>query len=230
MKGIFKNMSINLTNMRWVTPSEKINSPIIHREFTIDSVDENATLLISGLGYFEVYINGKKVSDDLMNPVRTDYSDVVYKGLKYPFNAETRKSIMFVEYEVSEYLKAGKNKISVWLGNGWYIQKDRIVEGEFIYGDDLKTAFRLTNGNDVIESDDKCCYTKSPIIYDNIFYGEVYDFNADCTEEKAVDLILIGTEQIFKYSHLEKRFVKSVRLGIFATHVKVALIDAHIGK
>lgn len=193
MKGIFKNMSINLTNMRWVTPSEKINSPIIHREFTIDSVDENATLLISGLGYFEVYLNGKKVSDDLMNPVRTDYSDVVYKGLKYPFTAETRKSIMFLEYAVSEYLKVGKNKISVWLGNGWYIQKDRIVEGEFIYGDDLKTAFRLTNGNDVIESDDKCVYTKSPIIYDNIFYGEVYDFNTDCTEEKAVKYASIPT-------------------------------------
>ena len=49
-----------LTNLRWVTPCKKINSPVIHREFTIDSVDENANLLISGLGYFEVYLNGKK--------------------------------------------------------------------------------------------------------------------------------------------------------------------------
>ena len=62
--------------------------------FAIPDECKCVKITVAALGVVEVYINGKKVSDDLMNPVRTDYSDVVYKGLKYPFSAETRKSIM----------------------------------------------------------------------------------------------------------------------------------------
>lgn len=172
--------------LTWVCPSSSVNSPIIHKEFHIDKVCDYATLNICGLGYFEVYINDQKVSDELMSPVRTDYGDVEYKDLKYPFLATTRKSYMYVNYEVSQYLKEGNNKISVWLGNGWYIQNDRIVEGLFIYGNNLKTAFRLVNGSDIIESDENCYWSQSPIEYDNIFYGETYDFRKDITQTQSV--------------------------------------------
>ena len=47
-----------------------------------------------------------------------------------------RKSIMFVNYKVSQYLKIGTNRISVWLGNGWYIQIDHLdFELESEYGE-----------------------------------------------------------------------------------------------
>ena len=174
--------------LKWVCASKDVNSPIIHKEFHIDKVCDYATLNICGLGYFEVYINGRKVSDELMSPVRTDYGDVEYKDLKYPFSAVTRKSYMYVNYEVSEYLKPGDNKISVWLANGWYIQNDRLVEGAFVYGDELKTAFRLVNGNDTVESDESCYWTVSPIVYDNIFYGETYDFRTDMSQTNSVRL------------------------------------------
>ncbi len=163
----------------WISPLKTINAPVIHREFTLESVHDYATLNVCGLGYFEVYINGKKVSEDLMSPVRTDYDDVEYSGLKYPFEGETRKSIKYLNYEVSSYLKEGKNTISVWLAKGWYIQEDRIVEGLFNYGDELKAFFILTNGKDVVKSDLECYCTNSPILYDNIFYGEKYDFTSD---------------------------------------------------
>lgn len=208
-----------LEKLCWVTPCQKVNSPIIHKEFTLDTIDADALLTISGLGYFEVYINNKKVSDDLMCPARTDYSHVVYKGLKYPFSGETRKSIMFMDYKVADYLKAGKNKISVWLGNGWYIQKERLVEGEFLYGDDLKTAFRLKNANKVIESDKNCYWTPSPIIYDNIFYGEVCDYRLDCTTERPVELALPPTgtpkKQLCPPDRIIHTYIPELRNGVY---------------
>ncbi len=158
----------------WVSADNTINSPIIHKEFELKSVCDYAILNICGLGYFEVYINGRKVSDELMSPVRTDYSDIEYRNPTYHAGT-TKKSYQYLSYEVSEYLKAGKNKISVWLGNGWYKQNGRIVEGIFYYGDVLKTFFQLVNGLEVIKSDQDCYCTESPILYDNIFYGEVYD-------------------------------------------------------
>ncbi len=175
-------------NLKWITPNEKVNSPVIHKEFFLKSVNDYATLNICGLGYFEVYLNGKKVSDELMNPVRTDYSDVAYKNLKYPFSAVTEKSLQYLNYEISSYLISGKNTISVWLANGWYIQNERLVEGEFIYDNELKTAFRLTNGDDIIESDENCYWTKSPIVYDNIFSGEICDFGTDCSKQSNVKI------------------------------------------
>jgi len=120
-----------------------------------------------------------------MRPVRTDYDNVVYSDAKYTYTNTTRKSVKYLTYEVSEYLKKGTNKIAVWLGNGWYrpTGRTRTIEGKFDYGKDLKMFFRLTNGTDIIESGVDCRCTDSPIIYDNLFYGEIYDARIKGTEK-----------------------------------------------
>lgn len=178
----------NFDNLIWVSAPSFINSPLIHREFELEHVHEYSVLNISGLGYFEVYINGKKVSDELMNPVRTDYTDVEYRNLAYTYSGTTRKSLKFLSYEVSEYLRVGNNKITVWLGNGWYKQAGRTVEGTFYYGDLLKMFFQLVNGSEIIRSDEYCYCTESPIIFDNIFYGEIYDARKSCDAKYPVNI------------------------------------------
>lgn len=172
----------------WVSAAPGINAPMIYKEFELKSVCDYAILNICGLGYFEVYLNGQKVSDELMNPVRTDYGDVEYRGIVTTYTGTTRKSLKYLSYEVSKYLKAGKNKIAVWLGNGWYKQNGRIVEGNFYYGDVLKMFFQLVNGSTVIQSDEDCYCTDSPILYDNIFYGEVYDARKACDARYPVSI------------------------------------------
>lgn len=164
---------LNIENIMWIAADKRINSPIIFKEFNLNKTSEYAVANVCGLGFFELYINGNKISRDLLCPVRTDYDAVVYKNLKYPYNNETRKSVQYLSYEVSEYLKTGKNTVCVWLGNGWYRQHGRTVEGLFDYGDELKMFFCLTNGDERIESDESWEWTESPIVYDNIFLGEV---------------------------------------------------------
>ncbi len=168
--GIF-----DTSKLKWVTPREDFNSPIIYKTFELTNLQKTVTVNVCGLGFFELYINGKKVSGDLMNPVRTDYDQVAYLDLKYPYENITRKSVRYISYEVSGFLKAGRNTIAVWLGNGWYRQRERIVEGIFDYGNLLKMFLRLTNGEQVLECDDSWFCVESPILYDNLFYGEVYD-------------------------------------------------------
>lgn len=162
-------------SLQWISADSEMNSPLIYKEFDLNNVHEYSTVNVCGLGFFELYINGKKVSEDLMNPVRTDYDAVEYKNLKYPYENITQKSVQYLNYEVSKYLKKGKNNVAVWLGNGWYRQRDRIVEGTFDYGEELKMFFKLTNGHEIIKSDGSWLCAESPIVYDNLFYGEVYD-------------------------------------------------------
>ncbi len=174
-KAYFITGMFDTTSLKWIAPQKDINAPFVYKVFELNNLHEYVTVNVCGLGFFELYINGKKVSEDLMNPVRTDYDDVEYKNLKYPYENITQKSVRYLTYEVSKYLQKGENILGVWLGNGWYRQNSRITEGIFDYGDKLKMFLKLVNSDEIIESDESWNYISSPILYDNIFYGEIYD-------------------------------------------------------
>ena len=57
-----------------------------------------------GLGYYELSINGRKVGDHVLDPGFTDYA----------------QQVLYVTYDVTDAIKAGRNAIGVTLGNGWY--------------------------------------------------------------------------------------------------------------
>ena len=58
------------------------------------------------LGYYELYVNGKKVDDAVLSPAVTDYS---HRNL-------------YLAHDISAYLTAGKNTLALWLGRGWYVR------------------------------------------------------------------------------------------------------------
>ncbi|NLF35931.1 MAG: hypothetical protein GX584_02110, partial [Clostridiaceae bacterium] len=64
-KTIFKNA-------HWIMPSMDMDSAIFRKTF-INKGCNKAVMTITGLGYFLLYINGKKVSDDLFTPAYSDY-------------------------------------------------------------------------------------------------------------------------------------------------------------
>ena len=65
-------MNSPLENAKWIAPDVKSASPIITRFFTAKP-GETATLTVTGLGYFEASLNGKKLGCDLLSPNPTDY-------------------------------------------------------------------------------------------------------------------------------------------------------------
>ena len=61
----------------WVAPSAPCSQPYLRSAFTASGV-EDASITISGLGFFELYCNGKRVSPDLLVPAWTDYEPHVF--------------------------------------------------------------------------------------------------------------------------------------------------------
>lgn len=177
---------VNETNLNWITVDEKLSAPLLRKEFTVDKIPEYAVVNVCGLGFFELYINGKKVSDDIMQPVRSDYDKVTYSNLPNGFDYETKKSVYYLSYEVSRYLVEGQNTVVLWLGNGWYREKARAtIRGDFDYGNHLKAFLKLSAENLSVETDDTWQYIDSPIIHNNFFSGEIYDatkYNPDFFE------------------------------------------------
>ena len=79
-------------------------APYFRRRFSVSGTVRRATLFVSALGVFKVYLNGQAVSDDYLSPGWVDY----------------RKKLPFVRYDVTESL-AADNAIGVVLGDGWAV-------------------------------------------------------------------------------------------------------------
>ena len=131
-----------LSGCRWIAAAKECQSPIFLRRFTAEN-PLSATLHITGLGYFYAEINGNAVSDHYFQPVVSEYGPRDLSIFLYPIMDRFFHRIYFCSYDVSTLLRSGKNCLSIQLGNGWYRQTERSVEGPMAYGDTLKTIFCL---------------------------------------------------------------------------------------
>ncbi|MBI5083139.1 MAG: family 78 glycoside hydrolase catalytic domain [Acidobacteria bacterium] len=80
--------------------------PWLRKTFTLPAKPSRAVAYVNPLGYYELYINGKKVDDHVLSPAVSDYS----------------KRNLYVTHEVADYLVPGKNVVALWLGRGWYVK------------------------------------------------------------------------------------------------------------
>jgi alpha-L-rhamnosidase len=80
--------------------------PWLRKTFTLTRKPSRAVAYVNPLGYYELYINGRKVDNHVLSPAVSDYS----------------KRNLYTAHEVSDYLLPGKNVIALWLGRGWYVK------------------------------------------------------------------------------------------------------------
>ncbi len=110
----------DLSFCKWVGAGKKYFPVDILKEIDFKE-NEKAVITIGCMGVFNLYVNGEKVSDDLFQPLNTDFEkryNMEYGG--YPFNEEFRHRLYCPVYDITEYLKAGKNSILFMLGSGFY--------------------------------------------------------------------------------------------------------------
>ncbi len=144
----------------------RMHARMLRKEFTAKSPVERATAYISGLGCFELYLNGKKTSSDLLVPALSDYD----------------KHVFYMTYDVTEALQQGKNAIGVLLGNGRYFSprgsfnffENRTFNGPRLL---MQLEVEYANGKrDVIATDGTWNITEDgPIGNNNEYDGEEYD-------------------------------------------------------
>lgn len=146
-------------------------APMFRREFKIGKAVRHAQLFICGLGYYEVYINGGRVGDHVLDPAQTDYDIRAF----------------YVIHEIAGFLHSGMNAIGVILGDGWYNQ-DRVWkdshEGKGMsYGSPRFIAKLEMLSSDIkissVLSDESWKCARSPIIENSIYAGEKYDARLD---------------------------------------------------
>jgi len=126
----------------------------------------SARLYSTAAGYYEVFINGQKVDDRIMDPGQTDFD----------------KRILYNTDDVANMLKQGDNAIAVHLGSGWYHENvafskvKSLAYGEPAFIAQLEILY-ADGSRDVIDSNGEWKSHPSHIVKEGIFSGEVFDAN-----------------------------------------------------
>ncbi len=137
-------------------------------EFTPKSKIKNAQAYICGLGYYEWYINGKKVGDHVLDPAPSNYDKQAY----------------YVNYDVTKDLTSGKNAIGIVIGNGFYGQDIcwRRNKASGIYSSYGPPSVRLLikvtydDGSQAnFYTDESWKESTGPIVFNNVYGGDTYD-------------------------------------------------------
>ncbi len=144
---------------KWIGADVSISAPLLRKEFDITKGVKRARVYICGLGWYELYINGEKVGDHVLDPATTDYT----------------KRVLYVTYDVTDYLRIGRNAIGVMLGNGWYSEP-----GWKKYGDSPRLLMQMniefTDGSSMsVSTDETWRVSGGPIIRNDLYGGETYD-------------------------------------------------------
>jgi hypothetical protein len=140
--------------------------PIFRRAFSLDKPVKRALVLISGLGQYELHINGRPVTESVLNPGWTNY----------------RKTILYNSWDVTSLLKPGANALGILLGNGMYNVegvKGRYTKFVGSFGQPkilLQMQIEFTDGTSTTIISDRSWKTaSSPILFSSIYGGEDYD-------------------------------------------------------
>jgi hypothetical protein len=138
--------------------------PLFRKTFEITKTIENASINISGLGHYELYVNGNKVGDRFLSPGWSFY----------------QKHNLYNTYDIAERLKKGENVLGVIVGNGFYnVNNERYRKLVIAYGYPkliFNIHIKYTDGSvENIVSDEDCKVSSSPIVFSSIFGGEDYD-------------------------------------------------------
>jgi alpha-L-rhamnosidase len=143
--------------------------PLFRKEFTAEKKVTSARLYISGLGYYEAFLNGKKISDHVLDPGWTTY----------------RKQVLYVVHDVTSLIASGKNVAGIMLGNGWWNPLPFKFFGRWDLRDYqqtgrpcVKAEFHLTyndGSKQIIPTDETWQTAPGPIVKNNVYLGEHYD-------------------------------------------------------
>ena len=141
-------------------------APMFRKEFTIEKELHSARAYISGLGYYELRMNGEKIGDRLLDPAFTDYED----------------RALYATYDVTEQLQQGENAIGIVLGNGWYnVQTLAVWDFETAPWRHSPSAIMqvqleyIDGTTEVIATGTTWKTSAGPLVFNSIYSGEIYD-------------------------------------------------------
>ncbi len=140
-----------------------VPSPAMRKSFTLRAKPEKAEILITGLGFYDLFVNGKMITKGLTAPYISNSDDLIYYDL----------------YDLTDRLREGENVIGIVLGDGMQNPKTAVWNFcDAVHTSSPKTAFnfRAEAGGETVEFDaTSLVWKESPITFNDLRSGVHYD-------------------------------------------------------
>ena len=200
-------------NAKYVKAKDGYQFPYIRKNFFVKKAIKSATVTVSVLGFCELYLNGKKLTDDLYVFPYTQYNKQSQEDVGYStdpfFDDDIRYTIGYVRFDVREFLTAGDNAFGVIVAGGWYRSGFDKHGGYRNYGD-TKTCFRIqieyTDGEtEEVLSGEDCRYQESFLTEAGIFHEEhderkeIVDFSTPSYDDSAWGQVVLEEAPFAEY-------------------------------
>ena len=153
----------------WISDSRDINlkpAPLFRKEFSVSSKVISARIYIAAAGLYELYVNGIKSGNSMLDPAYTRFD----------------RRILYVVHDVTAFLKEGRNAIGVLLGNGWYNHQSTAVwffhEAPWRARPNFCAELHLNyedGSSEIIASNTDWKTSLGPVIFNSIYTAEHYD-------------------------------------------------------
>lgn len=149
---------------RWIRDPGESESPLLRREFHVKTGLSRATVHVSGLGQYELFLNGHKVGDDVLSPGWTKYD----------------KTVLYDTRDATPLVREGMNAIGLTLGKGMYrVDGGRYTKFKGSFGELMAIAqleLEYRDGTrELIATDDRWRAAAGPITFSCVYGGEDYD-------------------------------------------------------
>ncbi len=157
----------------WISSEPEIKEsylrpcPFFRKEFELSGKVRSARVYVTAQGLYQLFLNGKKVSDDLFTPGWTSFN----------------KRLQYQTYDVTSLL-GERNAVGAIVGNGWFCGNIGWNGGKGYYGDKpsflMQMQITYTDGTtELVISDSNWKTSTGPILSSDIYHGESYDANLE---------------------------------------------------
>lgn len=151
----------------WGGEARLRESKQLRRSFTVKGPVKKARIYATAHGVYNLYVNGKKVSERRLAPEISAYQGMLY----------------YQTYDVTDFFEEGENVLGVLLADGWWIGRISLSGDNCNYGDRLGFLMQLEieyedDSREIIVSDESFSSRGSYIRYADLSIGEKWDMSA----------------------------------------------------
>jgi alpha-L-rhamnosidase len=143
------------------TPPLPKDCPRLRKGFVLEKPVRFATASVCGLGFYELYLNGRKAGNRVLAPANTTYG----------------QRLLFDTLDVTGLVKQGENAAGLWLAAGysddysqwgwkWESAKQAILQLDVVFQDGTTAT---------IVTDESWQAGSSPLVFASLYHGEIYD-------------------------------------------------------
>ena len=151
-------------------PEKSGPAPMLRSEFEASKIIVSARAYVTSHGLYEMYINDRRVGNELFTPGWTSYNN----------------RLQYQTFDITRHLKSGINAVAVYLGDGWYRGFIGWGDQRNYYGDKLALLAQIEityedGSKEIFKTDENWKSSTGPILKSDIYNGETYDARLEKT-------------------------------------------------